>query len=254
MSPAAPALPPAADAPVAAPVIRCRGVTKTFGTGDARVQALRGVDLDVRQGELLMLVGPSGCGKTTLISVMAGILDADGGEVTALGADLRALSSGALTRWRGPRIGFVFQAFNLVPTLSLSENVAIPLLLRGVPRATALAKAGELLDVMGLGARRHAAPLDLSGGQQQRVAIARALVHDPKLVVCDEPTSSLDAETGRGVMELLRSRAARSDRALVVVTHDSRVFRYADRIARMEDGRIVAVEERGDTTFEGATP
>ncbi len=254
MDSASPAAPPAAAAPVAAPVIRCRGVTKTFGTGDARVQALRGVDLDVRQGELLMLVGPSGCGKTTLISVMAGILDADGGEVTALGADLRALSSGALTRWRGPRIGFVFQAFNLVPTLSLAENVAIPLLLRGVPRATALAKAGELLDIMGLGARRAAAPLDLSGGQQQRVAIARALVHDPKLVVCDEPTSSLDAETGRGVMELLRSRAARADRALVVVTHDSRVFHYADRIARMEDGRIVAVESAGDTTFEGAHP
>jgi len=248
-----PAAPPSAE-PVAAPVIRCRGVTKSFGSGDARVQALRGIDLDVRRGELLMLVGPSGCGKTTLISVMAGILDADGGDVTALGADLRSLSSGALTRWRGPRIGFVFQAFNLVPTLSLAENVAIPLLLRGAPRAKALARAGELLDAVGLGARRNAAPRELSGGQQQRVAIARALVHEPQLVVCDEPTSSLDAETGRGVMELLRAHAARPDRALVVVTHDSRVFRYADRIARMEDGRVVAVEERGDATSDGGDP
>ncbi len=234
----------AATPPTASPslAIRCRGVEKSYGTGDARVDALRKVDLDVSLGELLMLVGPSGCGKTTLISVLAGILDADAGEVAVLGANLRELSGPALTRWRGANVGFVFQAYNLVPTLSVEENVAIPLLLRGTPRALALARAGEVLDSVGLGARRRSAPRDLSGGQQQRVALSRALVHEPRLLVCDEPTSALDADTGHGVMELLRAHAVRPDRALVLVTHDSRIFGFADRIARMEDGCIRAVE------------
>ncbi|MBL8841911.1 MAG: ABC transporter ATP-binding protein [Planctomycetes bacterium] len=240
MSPA----PAPAAAPAAAPAlaIRCRGVEKSYGSGDALVHALRKVDLDVAMGELLMLVGPSGCGKTTLISVLAGILDADAGEVAVLGADLRTMAKREVTRWRGEQVGFVFQAYNLVPTLTVEENVAIPLLLRGTPRRLALARAGELLEQVGLGARRRSAPRDLSGGQQQRVAIARSLVHEPRLLVCDEPTSALDAETGHGVMELLRAHAVRADRALVLVTHDSRIFEFADRIARMEDGRIRAVE------------
>jgi putative ABC transport system ATP-binding protein len=210
------------------------------------VPALRGVDLDVRRGELLMLVGPSGCGKTTLISVIAGILDRDGGECAVLGRDLQLLDRSERARFRGVRIGFVFQAFNLLPSLTAAENVAIPLLINGVPRKRALARATELLVAVGLAARSGALPAQLSGGEQQRVAIARALVHDPKLIFCDEPTSNLDRETGHTMMEILRGVARSPDRALVVVTHDARIFEFADRIARMEDGKVIEVTEAGE--------
>jgi putative ABC transport system ATP-binding protein len=200
--------------------------------------ALRGVDLDVRRGELLMLVGPSGCGKTTLISVIAAILDQSGGEVRVLERDLRMLSERERARFRGETIGFVFQAYNLIPALTAAENAAVPLLIQGVPRLRALGRAREVLDAVGLTARADARPAELSGGQQQRVAIARALVHEPRIIVCDEPTSALDAETGHAVMELLQRVAQSSERALVVVTHDARIFGFADRIAHMDDGRI----------------
>lgn len=204
--------------------------------------ALRGVDLNVRIGELLMLVGPSGCGKTTLISVIAGILDHDGGECLVFGKNIRAMGQTEKTRYRGINIGFVFQAFNLIPTLSVIENVAIPLFILGRSRAEALSRAKETLSLVGLKDKLYVLPSQLSGGQQQRVAIARALVHSPKLIVCDEPTSALDAETGRLVMEVLRQTALSKDRALIIVTHDNRIFNFADRIARMDDGRIVLVE------------
>jgi putative ABC transport system ATP-binding protein len=223
--------------------VHCRGVTKTYGSGSAAVTALRGIDLDVRAGELMMLVGPSGCGKTTLISVIAGILDRDGGECRVFGNDFAAMSQGRKTRYRGQTIGFVFQAFNLLPTLTAAENVSIPLLINGAARGLALSKAKDVLAHVGLGDRTHSLPAQLSGGQQQRVAIARALVHDPNLIVCDEPTSSLDHETGHKVMEMLKSVALKEDRALVIVTHDARIFEFADRIARMDDGRVVKVEE-----------
>jgi putative ABC transport system ATP-binding protein len=219
----------------------CRGVTKAYGSGEAAVTALRGVDLEVRRGEMLMLMGPSGCGKTTLISVIAGILDHDAGECRVFDRDLQALSGSARTRFRGDHVGFVFQAFNLIPTLSAAENVAVPLLINRRPRKEALEHAAASLDRVGLGNRLHSLPSQLSGGQQQRVAIARALVHGPQLVVCDEPTSSLDNETGQSVMRVLRDVALGPDRALVLVTHDSRILSYADRIARMEDGRIQKV-------------
>lgn len=221
--------------------VRCRGVTKTYGTGDARVTALRGVDLDVQLGELLMLVGPSGCGKTTLISVLAAILDQDDGECIVLGQDVRNLRARARARFRGQTIGFVFQQFNLLPTLTAVENVSVPLLINGAPRRRALERAAEVLDAVGLGTRVKSLPSQLSGGQQQRVAIARALVHEPRLIVCDEPTSALDHETGHNVMELMRRVATGPDRALVVVTHDARIFEFADRIARMDDGHILEV-------------
>jgi putative ABC transport system ATP-binding protein len=217
--------------------VRCTGVTKTYGTGNAKVVALRGVELDVHTGELLMLVGPSGCGKTTLISVIAGILDQDEGSCMVFEHDWQHMSLYAKTRYRGHHIGFVFQAFNLLPTLTAAENVAVPLLINGGGRREAIRRAQEVLARVGLGERAEAAPAQLSGGQQQRVAIARALVHDPKLIVCDEPTSALDHETGRQVMALLR-QAAGKDRALIVVTHDARIFEFADRIAKMDDGRI----------------
>src|SRR5216684_1717530 len=221
--------------------VNCRGVTKTYGTGDTRVMALRGIDLDVRRGELLMLVGPSGCGKTTLISIIAAILEQDSGDCYVLGHDLKGMVQKEKTRFRGASIGFVFQLFNLLPALNAVENVAIPLLISGIPRGNAEARAKQALEAVNLGARLDALPGKLSGGQQQRVAIARALVHEPKLIVCDEPTSNLDHETGRSVMNILQGVAKSPDRALIVVTHDPRIFEFADRIAHMDDGKIIDV-------------
>ena len=225
--------------------VRCRGLTKTYGAGDASVKALRGIDLDVRRGELLMVVGPSGCGKTTLISVIAGILDHDSGQCGVLGRDWKSMGQEERARFRGSSIGFVFQLFNLLPALNAVENVSVPLLLNGITRRNAEARAAEVLETVRLGSRMDALPGKLSGGQQQRVAIARALVHEPKLIVCDEPTSNLDHVTGHAVMELLRGVAKSADRALIVVTHDPRIFEFADRIARMDDGKVVEIVENG---------
>jgi putative ABC transport system ATP-binding protein len=221
--------------------VRCRGVTKTYGAGDASVMALRGIDLDVRRGELLMVVGPSGCGKTTLISVIAGILDQDSGQCEVFGHDFKDMDQRARAHFRGLSIGFVFQLFNLLPALNAVENVSVPLLINGMARKNAEARAEEILKTVRLGTRLDALPGKLSGGQQQRVAIARALVHEPKLIVCDEPTSNLDHVTGRSMMELLRDVAKSPDRALIVVTHDPRIFEFADRIAHMDDGKILEI-------------
>ena len=221
--------------------VRVRGVTKDFGRGDSLTKALRGVDLDVPYGELLMLVGPSGCGKTTLVSIVAGTLEPTEGEVEVLGYDLVAMSNGRKVRFRRMNVGFVFQAYNLLPALTAAENAAVPLLIAGWRRRDAVAAASEVLAELGLGDRLASLPAELSGGQQQRVAIARALVHGPRLLVCDEPTSALDAENGRITMELITRIAVQSDRAVIVVTHDSRVYSFADRIAAMEDGRIDSV-------------
>jgi putative ABC transport system ATP-binding protein len=218
--------------------VQCRQITKSYGSGDNVVRALRGIDLDIAEGELIMLVGPSGCGKTTLISVIAGVLDRDGGECVVYGQDYEKLNSTERARFRAQNIGFVFQSFNLIPTLSITENVSVPLLIQGEHRHKAMKAAEEMLDRVGLGKRLKELPQKLSGGQQQRVAIARALVHHPRLVVCDEPTSALDAATGEVVMKLLRQVAVESGRALVVVTHDQRIYRFADRIAVMDDGHI----------------
>lgn len=224
--------------------VSCRGITRWFGEGDARVQALRGLDLEIGMGELAMLVGPSGCGKTTLISIIAGLLDATGGELQVLGARPKELKPDQQILFRRKNLGFVFQQFNLLPTLNAAENVAVPLFVAGCERRLAIEQASELLDELGLGDHLSYLPSELSGGQQQRVAIARALIHDPRLVVCDEPTSALDAKTGHKVMELLAEVAVRLDRALIVVTHDSRIFDFADVITHMEDGRAVGAERR----------
>jgi len=222
--------------------VRARGVTKSFGAGGSLTQALRGVDLDIPYGELVMLVGPSGCGKTTLVSIIAGTLEPTEGEVVVLGDDLVAMRSGPKVRFRRENVGFVFQSYNLLPTLTAVENAAVPLLIAGWGRARAVEAAADALDRLGLGDRLTRLPAELSGGQQQRVAIARAIVHDPRLLVCDEPTSALDAENGRITMELIAGIAVQPDRAVIVVTHDARVYSFADRIAAMEDGRIVSVE------------
>jgi putative ABC transport system ATP-binding protein len=231
----------APDAPADRVAVRCRGVKKTYGSGQSAVRALRGVDLDVLRGEMLMLVGPSGCGKTTLISVVAGVLDRDEGDCVVLGSDYARMNQRERAAFRARNVGFVFQAFNLIPTLTIAENVAVPLLINNTPRREAMARAKEVLALVGLGDRVQDEPRKLSGGQQQRVAISRAIVHRPKLLVCDEPTSALDHATGQRVMELLRSVAAGDDLSLVVVTHDQRIFEFADRIAEMDDGHIVRV-------------
>ena len=221
--------------------VRCSGVTKDYGVGDAKVTALRGIDLDVYRGELLILAGPSGCGKTTLISIIGGILKRDAGTCTVLGKDLEDMNTDERARFRGTSIGFVFQSFNLLPTLTAAENVAVPLLISGEERKSADRRARAVLDQVGLSEREDAPPGQLSGGQQQRVAIARALVHNPKIIICDEPTSSLDHATGHAMMEILRDVAQAPDRALVVVTHDTRIYEFADRIAHMDDGKIIEV-------------
>jgi len=223
--------------------VRCQNVVKTYDTGDQKVVALNGINLDIALGELMMLVGPSGCGKTTLISVIAGILDQDAGVCELFGENLLAMRSKDKLNFRARNIGFVFQAFNLLPSLNAAENVSIPLIINGMKRIEAERKAAGILEQVGLGGRVTSLPSQLSGGQQQRVAIARALVHSPRLIVCDEPTSALDHESGHHVMALLKEVALHKDRALVIVTHDARIFNFADRIAEMDDGHIVRVAD-----------
>jgi len=233
--------------------VSCRNLVKDYGSGDSRVRALRGIDLEVAPGELTLLVGPSGCGKTTLISVLAGTLDATSGDVTVLGADLKRLSKHEKAAFRAKNVGFVFQQFNLLPVLTAAENVAVPLVINGYSKAKAMARAIEVLKQVGLGDRTDSFPRQLSGGQQQRVAIARALVHRPRLLVADEPTSSIDAQTGRAIMELIRQVALQPDRVVVVVTHDPRVFDFGDRIVTLEDGRV-AGEKRHEVEATDQKP
>jgi putative ABC transport system ATP-binding protein len=231
------------DDPIERAVI-CQGVTKDFGDGESRVQALRGVNLEVHPGEMTLLVGPSGCGKTTLISIIAGLLDPTAGEVTVLGQSLRKMRGRQLVQFRGRYIGFVFQQYNLLPSLTAAENAAVPLIIGGMRRSEAVARASAILEAVNLGDKIRSLPSQLSGGQQQRVAIARALVHEPKLLVCDEPTAALDAHSGQMVMQLLRKVAVQPGRAVIVVTHDNRVFGFGDRIVHMNDGVIEQVEEK----------
>lgn len=227
--------------------VSCRDVTKVFGRGDAQVQALRGINMEAGLGKMTMLVGPSGSGKTTLLSVITGLLDATAGDLVVLGERPDRFSQEERILFRRKNLGFVFQQYNLIPALTAAENVAVPLLASGRKRPQAVADGKELLAALGIAHRAHALPSELSGGEQQRVALARALIHEPRLIVCDEPTSALDGTTGRAVMELLSATAVRPDRAVIIVTHDNRIFDFADRIAHMEDGRIVNLEENGKT-------
>ena len=189
----------------------------------------------------MIIAGPSGSGKTTLISVIAGILDYEGGDCIVYGEHLNQMTEVEKLAFRAKNIGFVFQQFNLIPTLTVAENVAIPLIINGMERHEATEKATAILAKVGLENRANSSPRELSGGQQQRVAIARAIVHDPKMIVCDEPTSALDSVNGHNIMTILKDLSRNSDRALIVVTHDSRVFDFADRIAEMEDGKIIKI-------------
>ena len=226
--------------------IKARGVKKTFGSGNSAVPALKGVDFEAQCGEMLMIVGPSGCGKTTLLSVICGTMRYDEGLVEVFGRDLHSMSAAQITAFRGQNVGFIFQQFNLIPQWNAVENASVPLLLNGRSRSVAEKEAQRVLTAVGLGDRLRAYPTQLSGGQQQRVAISRALVHEPRLIICDEPTASLDAATGLTVMKLLKDVACRPDRCVIVVTHDSRIFSFADRIAEMEDGVVKAVHRGGE--------
>lgn len=224
------------SAPAAA--IAVRNICRDFEAGGQTLRVLHNIDADIRSGELTYLVGESGSGKTTLISIIAGILYPTEGSVSVLGTDIYALSDNDLVRFRLANIGFIFQQYNLIPSLTAAENAAVPLVAAGMKRSDAITCSMAILDKLNMVDQAEKRPNQMSGGQQQRVAIARALVHEPRLIVCDEPTAALDAKSGRRVMDLLREVALSPDRSVIIVTHDNRIFDLADRILTMEDGRI----------------
>jgi putative ABC transport system ATP-binding protein len=225
--------------------IAIQNLNKDFPVGDDMIRILYDITADVWLGQLTMLVGPSGCGKTTLISIVSGILSSTSGKIDVLGEYLTDMKDTQKVLFRRQNIGFIFQQYNLLPALTAAENAAIPLLAAGISNADAITRAREILDDIGMTGQTEKLPRQLSGGQQQRVAIARALVHDPKLIICDEPTAALDGKTGQSVMEILRKIANDPNRAVLIVTHDSRIYKFADRILEMSDGRII-----GDYTPE----
>lgn len=226
------------------PAVVCQDLAKSFGEGEAKLWALSGINVEIPTGEMSLLVGPSGCGKTTLISIVAGLLNPTSGNVEVFGENLTTMPGRKLVQFRGRTIGFVFQQYNLLPALTAAENAAVPLLIANHPRRKAIEKAREMLALVGIENKSNQRPSQLSGGQQQRVAIARALIHQPRLLVCDEPTAALDAQSGQTVMDLIRRVAVQPDRAVIVVTHDNRVYKYGDRILTMSDGRIVQMEKQ----------
>jgi len=230
-----------------------RGIGKVFGRGDLAARALYPSDIQVRRGEVLVIMGPSGSGKTTLLSILGLVLSPSEGEVLVDGRSVAGAPPDLLAILRRDGLGFIFQQFNLLPSLSALENAAVPLLLSGASRSERLAKGMRALDLVGMADRRSANPRQLSGGQQQRVAIARALVNDAPVLLCDEPTASLDGATGRGILATLRGLAG-GGRAVVIVTHDERVLSIADRLVNVVDGRVAPAEERFAFATPGATP
>jgi putative ABC transport system ATP-binding protein len=224
------------------PAIATRELTKTYAEGATGVPALRGVDLDVHAGEMVMLVGPSGSGKTTLLSIMGCILSPSTGSVRIAGKEVSRLKQKELAPIRLAHIGFVFQGFNLFPTLTAGENVELMLDLKGIRGGAVKTRAQQLLEQVGIGEKYNSFPADLSGGQKQRVAIARALAGEPEIILADEPTAALDSHTGRNVIGMMNELAHGSGRAVVIVTHDSRLLEFADRTIRIEDGLIAPAE------------
>ena len=223
--------------------IKCSKITKTFLSDGLETPALRGVDLDIHHGEFFMIVGPSGCGKTTLISIIAGVLKQDFGQRIINQFEYESHTESECLDFRAKNIGFIFQSFNLIPTLNVQENVSIPLIINGMQKEQAIERSKAILDLVGLGERGESRPTKLSGGQQQRVAIARSLVHNPSVIICDEPTSALDHETGQKILDLMKDINKKYHTTFVIVTHDSRIFKYADRIAFMDDGKISSIKE-----------
>lgn len=224
------------------PTIQCRGLKKSYGENENRIEALRGIDLDIHEGKLTLLVGPSGSGKTTLLSIITNILTPDEGQLLLLGQEINRMSEEEKAQFCLKNLGIVFQSLFLIPTLTVAENVALPLLVAGCDPKAANEKALEILEKVSIANRSSASPANLSHGQQQRIAIARAMVNDSKILVCDEPTSSLDHAAGIEVMKLLQNLALESSRTILVVTHDHRIFSFADRIITMSDGQIISGE------------
>ena len=227
---------------VANVAIAAEALDKWFGEGEARTRALMQVSFEAEFNEMLFIVGPSGSGKTTLLSVISGILRPDGGRAVVDGVDIWSLGGDALADFRLSKIGFVFQDYHLFPRLTTVENVAIPLILRHVAWDTALDQAMHYLDVVGLKNRAQLPPVKLSGGEQQRVAIARAIVSQPDILILDEPTASLDGDTGRSIMQFVKTEILNAHRCIVIVTHDARILDMASRILDMEDGKLSRIE------------
>ncbi len=222
--------------------IQALGINKWFGEGATRTHAVRDVTFEANFGEMLYVVGPSGSGKTTMLSMISGILRPNSGSVRIEDADIWSLSSDTLADFRLHKIGFVFQDFHLFPRLTTAENVAIPLILQKQSWSAALQEAEHNLDIVGLKNRAQLAPVKLSGGEQQRVAIARAIVSRPDILILDEPTASLDGDTGKNIVRFVREKILSDHRCIVIVTHDSRIYEFADRIMRMEDGKVMGVD------------
>lgn len=219
------------------------GLTKWFGEGDARMTAVNNVDFVAYFGEILFVVGPSGSGKTTLLSIISGILRPNAGKVTVDGADIWEFNNDRLADFRLTKVGFVFQDYHLFPRLTTAENIAIPLILRQRNWNESIAEAKKYVDIVGLTGRSEILPVKLSGGEQQRVAIARAIIGSPEILILDEPTASLDGDTGRMIIAFIKEKILNQNRCIVIVTHDARINEYADRIIHMEDGRITGLDK-----------
>ena len=230
---------------MAAPAIQATGVVKWFGEGEAKTQALKEVSLDAYFGEMLYIVGPSGSGKTTLLSVLSGILRPNAGSVTVEGSDIWSLSSDKLAEFRLNKIGFVFQDYHLFPRLTTAENVMVPMVLRRRRWGDAMNEARKYLEIVGLKNRADLPPVKLSGGEQQRVAIARAMAGQPDILIMDEPTASLDGDTGHAIVGFVKRNILTDKRCILIVTHDARIYEFATRILHMEDGRLTAIEKGG---------
>jgi putative ABC transport system ATP-binding protein len=222
------------------PIVSVRNLSKVYGSGETEVRALDDVSLDIDAGEFLALMGPSGSGKSTLLHIMAGIDRPTSGECHVQGIDVAQLNESQLADWRNQNIGFIFQTFNLVPVLTAAENVELPLLLTAVPAKKRREMVQTALKLVGLSDRAHHLPKQMSGGQEQRVAIARALVTDPNLVVADEPTGNLDANSAEAVLEILRSLSSDAGKTVIMVTHDPRAASYGTRSLHLEKGKLTA--------------
>lgn len=233
-----PAKPTAVAGTPGKPAIVAIGIDKSFGAGEARTHAVKNVSFTANFGEMLYVVGPSGSGKTTMLSMISGILRPDQGSVKIEGQDLWSMTTDDLADFRLHKIGFVFQDFHLFPRLTTAENVALPLILQKMDWNAALIEAEKDLDIVGLKNRAQLSPVKLSGGEQQRVAIARAIVSRPDILILDEPTASLDGDTGRNIVSFVREKMLTDQRCIVIITHDSRIYQYADRIVKMEDGMV----------------
>lgn len=228
-------------------LVKIDNISKDFETGGQKLRVLHDINLNIYAGQLTMIVGPSGCGKTTLLSIITGILTPSQGDVSVKECVITKLKGAKKVAHRRRNMGFIFQQYNLLPALNAAENAAIPLIADGMNINKAVQKANIILETIDMLQHANKLPSQLSGGQQQRVAIARALVHDPILVVCDEPTAALDAAAGQKVVEILCAKARQEGRAVIVVTHDNRIFKFADRIIEMEDGRVVASKVKKKT-------